>query len=200
MEITTNEDNIVDGNIVEEAEVVKPTAVSETTEDGGDSDVVNEEIMFQRIMSYKAYRRGMIMTRALITIVAAIALVFTSRFYIILGIILPIMAIIAGAISILVSMGNERSYTVYNTRIVIKRRGDDTRKSVPLENIVSVKYKSAFYEKRMCVGTVTIGAKDAKGKVKSYKLKHVFDAKPVVEYLTGAIDGRNTTDVDNNRE
>lgn len=184
MEDQTNEKAMSDVNAGKEQAVA-----SEKNEGSG---VVNEEIMFQRIMDYRAYRRGMIMKRILITALVAFALLFTSRISIVFGIILPVIAIIIGAISILVSMGNERTYNIYNTRVVIKRRGDDTRKSVPLENIVSVKFKSAFYEKRLCIGTVTIRAKNAKGKIKKYKLKHIFDAKPVVEYLTGVIDGRST--------
>lgn len=200
MENLTNEDTIehdvnVDETIGASVENVEESAGANEPVDVADgtdgSDAVKEEIMFQRIMSYKAYRRGMILTRVLITAAAAFALVFTVRIFILLGVILPVIAIIIGAISILVSMGNERNYTVYNTRVVIKRRGDDARRSVPIENIVSVKYKSAFYEKRMCVGTITIKAKNARGKVKTYKLKHVFDAMPLVEYLTG-VTGINT--------
>lgn len=200
-EVIADDVNVNDETVANDAKVEEDTVTDKPTvaDKADDSVVVKEEIMFQRIMSYKAYRRGMILTRMLITAAAAIALGFTIRLYILLGILLPVIAIIVGAISILVSMGNERNYTVYNTRVVIKRRGDDTRKSVPLDNIVSVKYKSAFYEKRMCVGTITIRAKNAKGNVKTYKLKHVFDAMPVVEYLTSVINGRNTN-ADQNRE
>ena len=192
-------EEVVENNPVDVAEEVAEDDPTSIAKEADSDDSVIEEIMFQRIMDYKAYRRGMIMTRVLITAAAAIALAFTIRLFVILGIILPVMAVIIGAISILVSMGNERNYTVYNSRIVIKRRGNDTRKSVPLDNIVSVKYNSAFYEKRLCVGTVTIKAKNAKGRIKTYKLKHIFDARPVVEYLTGIIDGRNTN-ADDSRE
>ncbi|MDE6293494.1 MAG: hypothetical protein K2L88_02595 [Clostridiales bacterium] len=186
MENLTNEETVADDVIAgEQANAV-------------DTAEVNEEIVLQRIMDYKAYRRGMIMTRMLITLAATVALAFLIRFNIVLGLLLPVAAVIIGAISILVSMGNERTYTIYNTRVVIKRRGEDTRKSVPLESIESVTYKSAFYEKRMCIGTVTIKAKNAKGKLKNYKLKHIFDAQPVVDYLTGVI-GRNTN-ADEGRE
>lgn len=150
-----------------------------------------EEIKFQRIMDYKAYRTGMILFRLAVTLALATALAFAGIFSVFFGIILPVIALIIGAIAILVSLGNEQTYNVYNTRVVIKRRGDDKRKSVPLQNIVSVRFKSAFYEKRRCIGTVTICAKNDSGAVKKYKLKHIFDAKPVIEYLNGFISGGN---------
>lgn len=153
--------------------------------------VQKEEIKLQRIMDYKAYRTGMILFRLSVTLAVAVALAFTFMVSVFFGILLPVSALIIGAIAILVSLGNEQTYNVYNTRVVIKRRGDDTRKSVPLENIVSVQFKSAFYEKRRCIGTVTIRAKNDNGAVKKYKLKHIFDAKPVVEYLNGFISGGN---------
>ena len=152
----------------------------------------NEEILFQRIMSSKAYRRGMIMYRLIITAVVAGGLAVTGMIAIVLGILLAAVAVIFGIISILVSLGNENTYTVYNTRLVLKRRGDYARQSVPLENIVSVKYRSAFYEKSLLIGTVTIKAKNEKGKIKSYKLKHIFDARPIIDFLVGSINGRNT--------
>lgn len=195
MENSTNEENIAVEENIDKVATVAAEDADEASADGG----VNEEIVLQRIMDYKAYRRGMIMTRMLITLAATAALAFIIRFNIVLGLLLPVAAVIIGAISILVSMGNERTYTIYNTRVVIKRRGDDTRKSVPLESIEAVTYKSAFYEKRMCIGTVTIKAKNAKGKLKNYKLKHIFDAQPVVDYLTSVIDGRNTN-ADEGRE
>lgn len=152
----------------------------------------NDEILFQRIMISKAYRRGMIMYRLIMTAIAAGALAALCVVSILLGILLAVMAIFVGVIAILVSLGNEHTYTVYNTRLVLKRRGDYDRKSVPLENIVSVKYRSAFYEKNLCIGTLTVKAKNEKGKIKSYKLKHIFDAQPIKEFLDNTINGRNT--------
>lgn len=152
----------------------------------------NEEILFQRIMSSKAYRRGMIIYRVIITAIAAGAVAVTSIVSIFLGILLAVGVIVIGVISILVSLGNEHTYTVYSTRVVLKRRGDYTRQSVPLENIVSVKYRRAFYEKSLLIGTLTVKAKNEKGKIKSYKLKHIFDAQPIIDFLVGSINGRNT--------
>lgn len=151
-----------------------------------------EEIVFQRIMQYKAYRRGMIMIRLAIATALAVALAFTGFISIFFGIVLPVIVYIFAAISILFSINNEQTYNVYTERIVLKRRGDDSRKSVPLDSIESVGYKSAFYEKRGCVGTVTIKAKDDNGKIKTYKMKHIFDAKPIVQYINERINGRKT--------
>lgn len=173
----------------EEPEKIEPQSSelqksSEPQENSG-----REEIKFQRIMEYKAYRRGMKLTRLGIALLLAVALAFTWYISPFFGIVLPIVVIIITAITILASMGNEQTYTVYNTRVVLKRRGDDKRKSVPLNDIVSVKYKSAFYEKRMCVGTVIITAKSDRGKVKKYKMKHILDAKPIVEFISANING-----------
>lgn len=151
-----------------------------------------EEIKFQRIMQYKAYRRGMLIFRLSVATVLAVALAFTGFISIFFGIALPVTVFIVAAITILASMGNEQTYTVYNTRVVLKRRGADSRKSVPLDKIVSVEYKSAFYEKRGCTATVTIKAKDDNGKIKKYKMKHILDYKPIVEYFNENINGRKT--------
>ena len=131
-----------------------------------------EEIKFQRIMQYKAYRRGMIMTRLGIATALAAALAFTGFISIFFAIVLPVVVYIFATISILFSVNNEQSYNIYTARIVLKRRGDYGRKSVPLDSIESVSCKSAFYEKRSCTATVTIKAKDDKGKIKKYKMKH----------------------------
>ncbi|MCH5155717.1 MAG: hypothetical protein J1F69_03840 [Clostridiales bacterium] len=153
-----------------------------------------EEIKFQRIMHYKAYRRGMMLKRLGIALLLMVASAFTGYISILFGIALPVFVLIIVSISILASMGNEQTYNVYNTRVVFRKRGDDGRRSVPLDSIMSVKYKSAWYEKRMCVGTVTVTAKNDKGQIKKYKMKHILDAKPVVEYLNSIIDGRKTDD------
>ena len=151
-----------------------------------------EEIKFQRIMQYKAYRRGMIMTRLSIAFALAVALAFTGFISIFFAIVLPVVVFIFATISILFSVNNEQSYNVYTERVVLKRRGDYGRKSVPLDKIESVSYKSAFYEKRGCTATVTIKAKDDKGKIKKYKMKHILDYKPIVEYVNESIRGRKT--------
>ncbi|MDE6201781.1 MAG: hypothetical protein K2M47_07930 [Clostridiales bacterium] len=151
-----------------------------------------EEIVFQRIMDYKAYRRGMLIFRLSIATVLAVGLAFTFFISVFFGIALPVTVFIVTAITILASMGNEQTYTVYNTRVVLKRRGADSRKSVPLDSITSVEHKSAFYEKRGCTATVTIKAKDDKGKIKKYKMKHILDYKPILNYINDNINGRKT--------
>lgn len=151
-----------------------------------------ESIQFQYIMNSKAYRRGMMLFRITATVIAVGGALAACAYSIALGIIFAVIVGAIGALTVIVALGNERTYTVYNTRIVLKRRGDDFRKSVPMQNIVGVKYKSAFYEKDLCVGTLTVKAKDENGKIKRYKLKHIFDGKPLVKYLNDVIDGRNT--------
>ena len=151
-----------------------------------------EEIKFQRIMQYKAYRRGMIMIRLGIATALAVALAFTWFISMFFGIVLPVIVYIFAVISVLFSINNEQSYNVYTARIVLKRRGDYGRKSVPLDSIESVSCKSAFYEKRGCTATVTIKAKDDKGKIKKYNMKHILDYKPIVAYINENINRRNT--------
>lgn len=151
-----------------------------------------EEIKFQRIMQYKTYRRGMLTFRLGIATALAVGLAFTGFISIFFGIVLPVVVYIGAAISILTSLSNEQTYNVYTERVVLKRRGDDGRKSVPFDRIVSVSCKSAFYEKRSCTGTVTITAKNDKGKLKKYKMKHILDYKPIVQYVNEGINGRKT--------
>lgn len=148
-----------------------------------------EKILFQHIMSSKAYRRGMLLCRVPITAVVAGALAGFCAISVILGILLAAMAICFGVVFILAALGSEHTYTVYNTRVVIKRRGDYSRKSVPIGSITSVKCKSAFYEKDLHTATIYIKAKDDSGKVKRYRMRHVFDYKPVADYLVSAING-----------
>lgn len=152
----------------------------------------NDEILFQRIMSSKAYRRGMILYRCIATAIVAGGLASFCVISIVLGILLAVMAIAIGIIIILASLSNEYTYTVYDTRLTLKRRGDYGRKTVPLDSVVAVKYKSAFYEKNLCVGTITVKAKIGTGKVKSCKLKHIFDARPILEFLEKTVNGRKT--------
>lgn len=147
-----------------------------------------EKILFQYVMNYKAYRRFMIGSRVGIAVVVTCGFATLCVLNIVLGIVLSVMSVFIGVISVLVSLGEEKTYTVYNTRIVIKRRGDDKRISVPVSDIVSVKYRRAFYEKSLLTGTVTVVAK-THGRRKKYKLKHIFDAQPAVVYLTNARNG-----------
>ena len=172
-----------------EAQVAESQAESEQPQ-GEQPQSERDEIKFQRIMEYKAYRRGMYLKRLAIALILVVGLAFTGYISLFFGIVLPISAFIIVVITILASMGNEQTYTVYTTRVVLKKRGDDKRASVPLDSIVSVKYKSAWYEKRMCVGTVTITA-NTDGKTKKYKMKHILDAKPIVQFLNDSINGGN---------
>ena len=157
-----------------------------------ETETEKETIRFQYIMNSKAYRRGMMLFRITATVIAVGGTLAICAFSVVLGIISAVIVGVLGALTVIVALGNEQTYTVYNTRIVLKRRGDYSRKSVPMQSITAVKCKSAFYEKNMCVGTVTVKAKTDKGSVKSYKLKHIFDYKPLVKYLNEIIDGRNT--------
>ena len=147
------------------------------------SDTQQDKIMFQYIMNYKAYRRKMISMRLTLTAIIAGGLLGLCAVSIVLGIVLGATAIFVGVLAVIFALGNEQTYTVYDTRIVLKKRGNDKRKIVPMQNIVGVAYKRAFYEKGLLTGTVTVTAKADNGKKRKYKLRHVFDAAPVVEYL-----------------
>ncbi len=163
------------------------------SEDGKDK----ERILFQYIMNYKAYRRKMIAVRIMLTLLAAGGLAVFSIKSITLGIVLALMALFLGAISILVSLHNEMTYIVFNTRIVIKNK--DKRADIPLENLISVKYGRAFYEKDLGTGTITLKAKDpVKGRIKKYRMRHVFAAGECVAFLQDAID-KGENDGEDNR-
>ncbi len=150
--------------------------------------MTEEKILFQYVMNYKAYRTKMITLRILITLVAMGASGALCLLSLILGIIFAVSFMFIGIISILVALGNEITYTVYNTRIVIKKRGKEKRTVVPVGDIVGIKYAAAFYEKKFSVGTVTVVAKSEKGGKRKYKLKHIFDARPMVEYFGALVD------------
>ena len=151
------------------------------------SEEKQEKIEFQRIMNYKAYRRKMIPTRVGLSVLIAGGLMGVCVKSVTLAIILAVIVLCFGAISVIVALSNEQTYTVYNTRIVLKKRNADKRKVVPLENITKVSCGRAFYERNLATDTVTITAKNEKGKTKQYRMRHIFDAKPVVEYINAAI-------------
>ena len=150
-----------------------------------------DKIEFQYIMNYKAYRRGMIMFRVGATVLVAGGLACLAFVNWVLGLIFAAMTLFVGVIFILAALGNEYSYNVYADRIVIKKRGVDKRTTVAIADIKSVKYSRAFYEKSLATGTIKITAKSG-GKTKSYKLKHLFDAQPLLDFLNNR--GQNAND------
>ena len=129
-------------------------------------DNAPKEILFQYIMNYKAYRRKMVTLCAL-----SIAV----------GITLSLLAAVVGALFVIVAFHKEWTYTIYNTKIVIKDK--DKRHDVPLDGVTAVSFKTAFYEKDLFTGTVTVTVKTAKGGKRKYKLRHVFDAQEGVAFL-----------------
>ena len=146
-----------------------------------------EDILkFQYIRNYKAYRRIMITTRVIIIVVLAGAAASAALLHIALGILLPLIVAFIGAITIVASLHKEETYMVFEDRVVIK--SGQKRTAFPIGNIKSVKYSRAFYEKDLATGTVKIRATATdKKSVKTYKLKHIFDAQPVLDFLTAAV-------------
>ena len=141
---------------------------------------MEEKLLFQYIMSYKAYRRIMIITRVIFAVLIAGGVAVVGMWNLVLGIMLPIIVLFFGAIAIVMSLQHEETYMVFGDRVVIKNR--EKRKVISTENIKSVSYRRAFYEKDLATGTVKIRAIDD-GRVKTYKLKHIFDAKPLVDFI-----------------
>lgn len=142
---------------------------------------MEEKLLFQYIMNYKAYRRIMISTRIIITLIVAGGLAGLIAISLPLGIVLPLIALFVGAIWIITSLNREITYMVFDTRFVIKNK--DKRVNVPLSGVKSVTYRRAFYENDLATGTVTVVAADENGKTKKYKFKHIFDAVPLVAFL-----------------
>lgn len=150
---------------------------------------MEEKIEFQYIMDSRVYRRKMIATRVVITCLIAGAATAFLLMDLVLGILIPIAVLFVGAVWVIVGLQGEMTYTIYNTRFVVKNK--EKRVSVPLENIIAVKYRSAFYERDVLAGTITITAKDPdNGRKKKYKMKHVFNGGEGADYLAAAI---NTT-------
>ena len=150
-----------------------------------------DKIEFQYIMNYKAYRRGMIIFRVGATVLAAGGLACLCIVSWVLGLIFSTMAAFIGVIFILAALGNEYTYNVYSDRIVIKKRGVDKRTTVNIADITSVKFTRAFYEKSLATGTIKLTAKTG-GRKKSYRLKHLFDAQPLIDFLNER--GQNAND------
>ncbi|MCM1367853.1 MAG: hypothetical protein NC184_03470 [Roseburia sp.] len=166
-------------------------------------DDIEEKVLFQFTMNYKAYRRKAIAVRACFAVVLAAAACGLCALSVLIGILVAAIVLVFGVIAILLSLGNEQTYTVYNTRIVLKRRGSDARKSVPIGSVTAIKYKRAFYEKDLATGTLTVYAKDGKGRTKKYRLRHIFNASAAISYLNGAIaqnGGTNDEHSDEGRE
>ncbi len=146
-----------------------------------------EKIEYQYVMNYKAYRRKAITLRVLGTAVIAGGLAGLCAVSIMLGAVLAAIAVCFGGIAVVVSLGNEQTYTVYNTRIVLKRRHSEKRTTAAMDSVVKVAYKRAWYEKDLGTGTITVTAKTDKGGTRKYKLRHVFNGMPAVEYIQNVI-------------
>lgn len=142
-----------------------------------------EKILYQYTMSYKAYRRKMLSTRISLTLIVTGGLAAMCVLSVALGIMLAITAFVIGVISIMVSYGNEQTYSVYNTKVVIKKRNRDGRITVATDTVTDVKYKRAFYEKDLATGTVTITGRDDRDRKKKYRLYHIFDAEEGIRFL-----------------
>lgn len=148
---------------------------------------MEEKIEYQYIMESRVYRRKMIFTRVAVSVVVAGGLVSLVAVNLMVGILLPVAVLFIGAVWVIAGLQSEMTYTVFNTRFVIKNK--EKRISVPLENVISVKYRSAFYEKKYCTGTITIIAKSPdSGRKKTYKMKHVFDGRAGADYIAEAAD------------
>ncbi|MCH5350599.1 MAG: hypothetical protein J1F39_01345 [Clostridiales bacterium] len=147
---------------------------------------MEEKIMFQYITDSRVYRRKMIFTRVLISVIVAGGLSAFVLISLIVGILLPVVALFVAAIWIIYGLQYEMTYTIFNTRFVIKNR--DKRINVPLENVVSVKYGSGPFDKKYLTGTITVKARaEGAHRVKTYKMKHVFDGRAGAEYIAAAI-------------
>ncbi len=140
-----------------------------------------EEIEYQYIMNYKAHRRIMLAVRITVTLLISGGLAALCALAIPLGVIASVAVLFFGAIWVIIGLHKERTYTIYNTRFVIKFK--EKCKSVPLENIISVRFRSAFYERDLLTGTLTITAKNEKGRVRRYRMEHIFNAADGVKYL-----------------
>lgn len=150
------------------------------------SENTEDKIMFQYVMNYKAYRIRMILFRGLITLLIAGALALFALKSVVLGIVLPMIALFLGVIAVIYGLGNERSYTVYADRVVLRTRGAYKRVTVPISAITRVSYRRAPYEKRFATGTVTLYARVG-GRARKYRLWNIFDARPAIDYINERI-------------
>lgn len=158
---------------------------------------MEEKILYQFIMNYKAYRRGAVIVRSLVALSVAGGALGLCAVSVPLGIVIAVAVVALGGISVILAFGVERTYTVYNTRIVIKTK--NKRRSIPTTAIRSVKFTRAFYERDLATGTLTVVAKDDKGRAGRFKLKHIFDAREAVDHLKRTAE-ENARALENRRE
>ena len=76
---------------------------------------------------------------------------------------------------------------MYNKRTLLERRNSEKRKTAAMDSVVKITYKRAWYEKDLGTGTITVTAKTDKGGTRKYKLRHVFNGMPAVEYIQNEI-------------
>lgn len=146
----------------------------------------DEKLVYQYATNYRAYRRVMITTRITATVVligAAMGFIALSW---VLALIAGIMIACAGAISVIVSLHNERTLIVFNTRLVIINK--DKRKYVSFADVTKVEYKIPFFERDLMTGTVTVTAKTPKSGTKKYRVRHLFDATAGVKFIKDQIE------------
>lgn len=146
-----------------------------------------DKILFQFSMNTHTHKRAVLSARIPITVILTGAACGLCALSVMLGIAVAAAVVAIGTIMIVVALSDTRSYTVYNSRIVLKRRGGQHKVSVPTEKITGVVSTRSFYEKDLDVDTVIITAKTSRG-VKRYKLKHVFNSAPAVEYLKSVVE------------
>lgn len=150
----------------------------------------DEKLAYQYATNYRAYRRVMMSTRITAAVIAAGCAWGFAVLSVVLAAIVCAMLLFAGAISVLVSLHNERTLIVFNTRLVIINK--DKRKYLSFANIFSVTYKIPFYERDLMTGTVTVTAKTAKGGTKKYKIRHLFDAGAGVRFIQDQLEKQKT--------
>lgn len=149
-----------------------------------------DKILFQFTMNPHAYRREAIAVRALATVLIAGAACGLCALSIMLGVAIAAAVVAVGTITVVVAFADARSYTVYASRIVLKRRNAQHKTSVPIESITAVRSTRAFYQKEFDVDTVTVTARTKNG-VKKYRLKHILNSAPAVEFLKSAVEKNN---------
>lgn len=155
-------------------------------------DNAQDKILFQFLMNTHVYRRVTVAVRVSLTVIFTGAACGLCALSVLIGISVAVAVAAVGAISVVVSLGDTRSYTVYNSRIVFKSRNGQRKVSVQTASIVDVKSTRAFYEKSFDVDTVTVTAKTKRG-VRRYKLRHIFNSAPAVEYLKSVVE-QNTSE------
>lgn len=148
-----------------------------------------EKLLYQFSANVRAYRRRVLWRYIPAIVLSVGATLALCAFTILTGVLLAVMALAVWAVVLLVKLGDRRTYTVYDSRIVFKRRNGVIKKSVEIDAVTDIKLSHAFYERSLGTETATFTVAEGKGGKKKYKMISVVGITPAIEYIRSKMKG-----------